>query len=187
MKTSIVRVKQAGILALVAGAGVLLAFWPAASQAQNNTYYGVGALLTATETGVLDDTAFGVNALHATTGQSNTATGVNALLSNTNGSFNTAYGQAALFSNTAGSYNTANGYKALGLNTTGTANVANGYEALLNCITDSQETATGFQALYNDQMGFPGTPNRNVPTGIRRSIATREEKATSRQDIRRSI
>jgi hypothetical protein len=142
------RLIQSFIPALVAAAGVLVALAPAVSQAQNNTYYGTGALQSGTKTGV-DDSAFGVDALHdITTGTSNTATGFSALLDDTTGGHNTADGQGAL-----------------ALNTTGTANTAIGMQSLFSCKTDSEETATGYQALFSDAIGFGGMPNQNVALG----------------------
>ena len=54
----------------------------------------------------------------------NTATGTNALYSNTTGYFNTATGYYALVANTTGSYNTANGTYALYNNIIGYNNTA---------------------------------------------------------------
>ena len=126
----------------------MLSLAPAASNAQNNTAYGVGALKSGTTAG-LNDSAFGVSALFAnTTGADNTATGDNALMANRTGAYNTASGQAALKANT-----------------TGTGNTATGAQALWNCTTDGQNTATGFQALFSDTIGFGGLPNQNVAEG----------------------
>src|SRR6188768_2269620 len=60
----------------------------------------------------------------------NTATGSNALVSNTTGDYNTADGVSALFSNNIGSFNSAVGALALSSNTSGYRNTANGYQAL---------------------------------------------------------
>jgi hypothetical protein len=58
----------------------------------------------------------------------NTASGYQALVSNTTGAVNTASGFGALANNATGSYNTALGYNAL-LNSTGSRNTALGYNA----------------------------------------------------------
>src|SRR5207245_330682 len=65
----------------------------------------------------------------------NTATGFDALFSNTDGFDNTATGASALQSNTTGSFNTANGAVALVNNTTGFNNTATGFEALFSNTT----------------------------------------------------
>ncbi len=154
------------IRSLVAGAGVLLALWPAVTQAQNNTYFGLGALQSGTATG-LDESAFGTNALHATTtGAYNTGLGTNTLLFNTTGNRNTAIGVNTLYANTTGAFNTAFGVSALYSNTTGAGNTATGFQSLFSCTTDGQETATGYQALFHDSTAFFGTPNGNVATGF---------------------
>jgi hypothetical protein len=71
------------------------------------------------------------------TGTANTATGYQALLSNTTGVANTADGVNALIFNSTGSYNTAIGDQALYLNQ-----------------TSSYNTATGFQTLKNNAGGY---------------------------------
>jgi uncharacterized coiled-coil protein SlyX len=71
-----------------------------------------------------------------TTGTSNTANGVNALLRNVTGGFNTAIGFSALEDNNA-SVNTALGVNALQHNTTGTDNIALGVNAGLFLTTGS--------------------------------------------------
>jgi hypothetical protein len=76
----------------------------------------------------------------------NTATGYEALISNTTGIGNTATGNAALFSNTEGSGNTASGFNALSSNTTGNDNTAIGPLALSNNTEGNQNTALGFDA-----------------------------------------
>ena len=76
----------------------------------------------------------------------NTATGFNALLSNTNGSANTASGFGALRSNTTGSENTAIGQGSLSHNTTGSHNAAHGVGALRNNKTGHGNIALGFLA-----------------------------------------
>ena len=61
----------------------------------------------------------------------NTASGVDALYSNTTGIANTASGSSALQNNTTGNYNAASGYAALHSNTTGNQDAASGYAALV--------------------------------------------------------
>jgi hypothetical protein len=162
MNTSFI---QCRIVALLAATAVLLTLSPPASQAQNNAYYGVGALQTGS-TSSAGNSAFGVNSLYYdTSGASNTAVGFNSLLANKTGSYNTADGQGALYSNTTGPYNSAFGFGALHLNTTGTGNVANGFEALYSCTTDGFETATGYQALFHDTILDNGAPHGNVADG----------------------
>jgi len=80
-----------------------------------------------------------------TTGNFNTAVGLQALRFNTTGSSNTASGLQALYSNTTGGSNTASGYQALQANTTGGNNTAVGYQALYNS-TGANNTSLGYQA-----------------------------------------
>jgi hypothetical protein len=87
----------------------------------------------------------------------NTASGVNALLSNTTGSHNTASGHDALLSNTTGSGNTATGLGALRSNTTGSGNTATGFEALRDNTSSSDNTASGVGALRNNTTGSDNT------------------------------
>ncbi|MBC7882555.1 MAG: tail fiber domain-containing protein [Anaerolineae bacterium] len=113
-----------------------------------------------TESGSPYRTATGYEALVSnTTGLYNTANGYQVLFSNTTGNSNTANGYRALFSNTTGNSNTANGYRALYANTTGANNTANGYRALLLNTTGSFNTANGYQALYANTTGFNNTAN----------------------------
>jgi hypothetical protein len=112
-------------------------------------------------TGV-DNTAIGFSALgggypNGATGSDDTATGADALASNTTGSFNTANGFQALFSNTTGGHNTATGSDALKLNTTGNFNTATGDSALLSNTTGINNTANGFQTLMKNTSGGDNT------------------------------
>jgi hypothetical protein len=77
------------------------------------------------------------------TGSNNTASGFEALASNTTGALNAASGAFALWGNTAGSFNTASGYAALHSNTTGVSNTASGADALYYNTTGSNNTAVG--------------------------------------------
>jgi hypothetical protein len=90
-------------------------------------------------------------------GGSNTASGYQALTSNTTGNFNTASGSSAMFFNTAGSQNTASGVSALANNTTGNDNTASGYEVLLGNTTGGSNTASGFEALQVNTSGDANT------------------------------
>ncbi len=93
----------------------------------------------------------------ASTGQSNTGVGYEALHSNTTGSPNTATGAYALFSNKTGGYNTADGYEALYSNTSGNANTAVGNGALLFNSTGSYNTAVGYGALNDNSTATNNT------------------------------
>jgi hypothetical protein len=130
----------------------------------------------ATPTG-FQNTATGVNALITnTTGSSNTANGVNTLFRNTTGFQNAATGVQALFSNTTGFHNTAAGFQALLFNTTGNHNTADGDNALVHNTTGNFNTASGAHALDHNttgssnvalgfQAGFDITGSGNVCIG----------------------
>jgi hypothetical protein len=106
-----------------------------------------------------DNTVLGEDALISNTGSGNTATGFDALLSNTTGHYNTAIGFQALLGNTIGSFNTANGDQALQNNTAGSFNAANGAQALFSNTTGGNNTAVGFNALFST------TGNNNIAVG----------------------
>ena len=127
------------------------------AQAQTNTAYGNGALVSLTS-GVWNS-GFGFEALnHDTAGKNNTATGLRSLFSDTSGGNNTATGVYALYGNTTGFYNTAAGAYALANNISGDYNTASGYGALYRN-TGSANTATGFAALYHNTGGNGNTAN----------------------------
>ena len=106
------------------------------------------------------NTASGMQALNSnTTGGGNTAAGMQALNSNTTGNYNTAAGLQALNSNTAGNNNTAAGVQALYSNTTGNYNTAAGMQALNSNTTGSGNTAAGMYA------GFTGNYNNAIHLG----------------------
>ena len=87
----------------------------------------------------------------------NTAVGVDALLSNgTGGLQNTAVGFSALKDNTSGDQNTAVGTYALYQNTTGLQNTAVGYQAL-QAANSSNNTAFGWFALQSTSSGGSNT------------------------------
>jgi hypothetical protein len=104
------------------------------------------------------NTATGYDALHSdTTGYYNTADGYEALVFNTIGGYNTASGSTALYSNTSGGYDTATGASALYSNTSGFYNTAVGYEALYSNTTADYNTATGYEALFYNTTGGGNT------------------------------
>ncbi len=92
-----------------------------------------------------------------TTGSVNTASGHEALLSNTTGAGNTAHGAGALRANTTGSYNVAHGHNALRFNITGNGNTASGKEALRHNTVGSFNTASGYHALVNNTTASANT------------------------------
>jgi hypothetical protein len=98
--------------------------------------------------------------LSLTTGQNNTAVGVNSLSSTTTGGWNTAIGAGALRFNT-GVENTAVGFQALFNNTTGISNTANGYQALFSNTDGFTNTVTGAFALANNRIA-----NNNTADGF---------------------
>ncbi|MGC1321715.1 MAG: tail fiber domain-containing protein, partial [Candidatus Udaeobacter sp.] len=106
-------------------------------------------------------TASGGQALLSnTSGSNNTGNGFQALVSNTTGNNNTANGAVALFSNTTGNGNTATGDAALFSNTTGPNNTATGFNALSSNTTGNGNTASGNQALLSNT-----TASGNTATG----------------------
>ncbi|MGA2375991.1 MAG: tail fiber domain-containing protein [Candidatus Sulfotelmatobacter sp.] len=123
-----------------------------------NAFLGFAGSTAATGT---FNTASGVQALASnTTGFENTATGSAALSANTVGIFNTASGTGALSLDTTGSYNTASGAEAMVFNTTANYNTASGVWALYYNTTGPYNTATGYEALYGNT-----TANYNTATG----------------------
>ncbi len=110
---------------------------------------------------VAENTASGYQALYSnTSGWYNTANGYRALIANTTGYLNTANGSSALQTNTTGFTNTANGSFALFYNTEGNSNTANGYQALFNNTTGNENNAFGVDALYANTIG-----NQNAAYG----------------------
>jgi hypothetical protein len=148
-----------------------------AASSTTNTFVVTNTSTTLTNTGYVtwtglgmailapSNTALGTAALqsyilnnYSGTGTNNTATGYQALYSDTGvggteGSYNTASGANALYSDTIGSNNSASGYEALYLNTTGGSNTASGYQALHNNSDGSYNTASGHLALYSNTSG----------------------------------
>jgi trimeric autotransporter adhesin len=120
-----------------------------------NTAMGSNALLNVnlSENGC-HNTASGENALYSDTGGSyNTATGFNSLYSNTTGDNNTAAGYESLYSNSTGTNNTGIGYQALYANTTGNGNTADGFSALAANTTGNYNSAFGYQAFATNTTG----------------------------------
>lgn len=110
-----------------------------------NVYsHGVGGIVT--------NTAFGLNSLLSNlTGSDNTVYGVNAMRVNTTGTNNTAVGVNALY-NSNGSFNTATGYISLESNT-GDRNTAFGYGSLSVNTTGIRNTAVGMFAGNVNSVG----------------------------------
>lgn len=110
-----------------------------------NVYsHGVGSIVT--------NTAFGLNSLLSNlTGSDNTVYGVNAMRVNTTGTNNTAVGVNALY-NSNGSFNTATGYISLESNT-GDRNTAFGYGSLSVNTTGIRNTAVGMFAGNVNSVG----------------------------------
>ncbi len=117
----------------------------------------IGAVVTSSAV-LLLAFAFATSQVHAQTG--NTATGNQALDSNTTGDWNTADGYRALTANTTGSYNTAVGADALFSNVSGSSNTADGAFALTNN-RGSYNTANGAGALFVNNTGSYNTANGN--------------------------
>ena len=111
------------------------------------------------------NTALGLNALISATpgipsgasGLFNSAFGYDALRFNTEGFGNTASGRRALYSNTTGYRNTATGERALQDNLTGSLNTATGVRALQFNTDGCCNTATGYRALRSNTTGFDNT------------------------------
>jgi hypothetical protein len=120
-----------------------------------NTAMGLDALLhvNLSESGC-HNTASGADALYSdTSGSYNTATGFSSLYSNTIGNNNTAAGYESLYSNSTGNDNTASGYQALYANTTGASNSAVGAGSLASNTSGANNTALGYEALFSNTAG----------------------------------
>src|SRR5882757_5382550 len=98
-----------------------------------------------------------------------TAIGSGALLSNV-GAQNTATGSQALLSNTTGSENTADGYQALLAATTGADNTGIGRQALLSNMTGSGNTAIGLDILADNTAG-----SNNIAVGMEPACLSPQE------------
>ena len=92
-----------------------------------------------------------------TTGQWNTAVGLNSLSSNDAGFYNTAIGSGALRFNTAADDNTAVGHNALFSNRFADYNTAVGESALYSNTVGEENTAVGWEAMYRNTTGISNT------------------------------
>jgi hypothetical protein len=100
------------------------------------------------------------------TGTGNTASGYQALLSDTTGSFNTATGGTALTANTSGHSNAATGYLALTANTTGFFNAGFGNRSLQENTTGNYNVGIGAYAGQTlDFNPLTGSNNTGVGAG----------------------
>src|SRR2546430_15713390 len=123
-------------------------------------------------------TAEGTDALFSLTtlGFFNTATGFEALFTNTTGSFNTADGLSALRHNTTGEGNTANGFRALVRNTTGNDNIALGNNAGENLTTGSNNIDIFDRGVAGEantiRIGKQGTQRTTFIAGISGATVT---------------
>jgi hypothetical protein len=95
------------------------------------------------------NTAIGTSALQSSTGDSNTATGYQALFFNAAGNNNTASGARSLITNDTGSNNTAVGNNALSFNTAGSNNTGLGAGADVSSAGLQNATAIGAGAQVN--------------------------------------
>jgi hypothetical protein len=172
-----------GLIGALAIAGKTFAQVPntndtSTSDATQNTGMGTGALggpNPANLTGY-GNTASGYNALYSNTaGYANTASGWEALYNN-DSHYNTATGYEALYYNTDGNSNTASGYAALYLNTTGDQNTASGTYALESNTSGSNNTASGYNALNGNyvatQIYATGSNNTGIGTNALYSYST---------------
>jgi len=126
------------------------------------------------------NTAVGMEAMSgdvngdALTGNYNTANGFNALQAISTGSYNTADGANALGAlgqedaSMTGSYNTASGYNALNANNAGGYNTAIGGQALLSNVSGNFNTAVG-----DDAMKFNVTGGTDVAVGYQALLGGR--------------
>ena len=84
---------------------------------------------------------------------SNTAIGVNTLLTNVSGTNNLAAGFHSLYYNTTGSTNTAVGVSTLGANTTGSSNTAVGTSSAYSNSIGSSNTSVGAYSMFTNTTG----------------------------------
>ena len=135
---------------------------PVKSDSMANTAMGSNALLNVKlSESACHNTASGQDALYSdTSGSYNTATGFSSLFSNKTGDNNTAAGYQSLYYNASGSNNTASGYEALYANTTGSDNTVVGAGALRSAKTGNNNIAVGYEAGYNLTTG-----NNNIEIG----------------------
>jgi len=114
----------------------------------------------------MENSASGANALYSnTTGNRNNASGEGALYSNTTANDNNAMGANALHNNITGTLNNAMGNFAMEYNTTGNNNNAVGYGAMLHNTTGSDNSAQGYFSLENNTSG-----NLNIGVGYKAGV-----------------
>ena len=122
-------------------------------------------------------TALGYNAGLNTTGESNTAVGVDSLKANTTATNNTAVGYNSLKLNTTGENNSAFGINSLPTLTTGGSNVALGVSTLFSNSTNSHNTAVGTAALYqataDDNTALGRSAGFAITTGAQNTLIGR--------------
>lgn len=112
-------------------------------------------------------TALGIEALISlTSGGGNNAFGLNALRNNSSGSSNNAFGNDALSLNTTGSFNSAFGNFSL-KNNSASNNTAFGNVTLTNNTTGTENTAIGDSALATNNIG-----SNNVAVGFESQLTT---------------
>ncbi len=99
-------------------------------------------------------------------GNFNTATGFESLLSNTTGVDNSTYGYKAGRSNTTGNYNSFFGWAAGFSNTIGAYNVCVGLQACYSNVDGTEDVAIGYQALFaNTGISGGGFGRKNTAVG----------------------
>ncbi len=139
-----------------------------------NSAYMYNGLNVITASTTLSNYFFGGSGNLTMTGNANTASGYQALYSNTTGTTNTASGFRALYSNTTGTYNTASGINALYSNTTGTRNTANGLGALYSNTTGGNNAGYGINSGYGLTTG-----NNNTLIGPSDSVVASYNQVTT--------
>jgi len=112
-----------------------------------NTVYGYQSYYYSGSSGQ-NNTAIGVQALYNNvTGSSNVAIGLKSLYTTTSSQNNLAIGSYSLYSTTTGERNIAVGYGAMSANTTGSDNLSFGPSSLQSLKTGSNNIAMGVNAL----------------------------------------
>ncbi len=115
--------------------------------------YQIGSSLFAFGNATNENAFLGFAGNTTMTGLGNTATGFQALATNTTGSNNAASGYQTLQSNTTGSANVGIGLQTLKNNTGGGDNIAIGDQALLGSTTASDNIALGSGAMISNLTG----------------------------------
>ena len=134
---------------------------------RSSRYPGTGRRYPNANTAEDDNALF---SLDTSQGTDNTATGFEALDSNTTGNYNTASGQGALSANTTGRNNTANGQNAMLNNTTGSFNIALGDNAGFSLTTGNHNIDIGNKGVTGEaktiRIGRVGTQTATFIAGI---------------------